>query len=285
MPDGVTAIRFSDYVRAVFQEHLPSRKGIKKAIKRGCFLIDGEIATTGRWIEPGQVIELLIPDHQPRKIFKLKMAIPFEDKWIAVVHKPAGFIVSGNKFMTIQNALLHNLSLSTEVDALQLPRPVHRLDRSTSGLLMVAKTATAAMKLGQQFEAKTVEKRYRAIVAGQIDAAGTITSPIDGRSAVSHYRCINDSPSAKYGYLSRVDLFPETGRTHQLRIHMARTGNEIIGDKLYGTKGTVTRRQGLFLCAVAITFQHPVTEETMTVTIDEPAKFQRYMQREALRPG
>jgi len=283
VPEGVSNIRFSDYVRQIFKTIIPSGKGIKKAIKRGDFLVDGEIATTGIWVKPGQKIELFLRDIKPGKIFKLQMNVSYEDPYLAVIHKPAGFVVSGNKFMTIENALLHNLSLSSEPDALQMPRPVHRLDRSTSGLLIVAKTAGAAMNMGQQFENRKVMKRYRAVVTGKVPESGRVRTPLENREADSEFRLVTCSESVKYGWLSRVDLFPHTGRTHQLRIHMAEIGHPVVGDKLYGEEGMIIKRQGLFLCAVEIRFQHPITKKPVVIEISEPPKFERYMLREFSR--
>lgn len=273
VPDGVSDVRFSDYAIGPFKESIPSRKGIKKAIKRGEFLVDGKPADTGTWVRPGQKIELLFGEEPVRKEFRLKLEVPFEDDHLAVIRKPAGFPVSGNRFRTIANALPFNLMESREDDRLIAPRPVHRLDRQTSGLLIAAKTHRAQGHLGKLFEEKQVRKRYRAIIIGRLEDAGRIESEIEGKVAITRYQPVAHTRSLHNEWLTRVDLFPETGRTHQLRIHMSGLGHSILGDPLHGKEGFVLRGRGLFLCAVELGFPHPVSGESLHLEIDDPAKF------------
>ena len=134
VPINIKDVRLSDYAIGIFPQ-IPSRKGLKKAIKNGQVYIDGLQANTGNWVETGQKIELVALDRKPPKIYPLDLPIIYEDDQLAVIQKPAGIVVSGNQFHTIQNALLHNLAPSKAIDAFQLPRPVHRLDHATSGLL------------------------------------------------------------------------------------------------------------------------------------------------------
>ncbi|MCH7226479.1 pseudouridine synthase [Haloferula sp. A504] len=273
VPGGVADVRLSDYVAGPFEPSIASRKGLKKAIKRGEFRVDGTPATTGTWVKPGQKIELLFGREPVGKEFRLKLEVPFEDDHLAVIHKPAGFPVSGNRFRTIANALPFNLTESREDDRLVAPRPVHRLDRQTSGLLIAAKTHRAQTHLGKLFEEKQVRKRYRAIVIGRLEGSGRLESDIGGKAALSRYRAVAPTRSLHNQWLTRVDLFPETGRTHQLRIHMAERGHPILGDPLYGKEGFILRGRGLFLCAVALGFPHPVSGESLHLEIDDPGKF------------
>lgn len=282
VPENTPRQRFSDYACTVFNV-IPSRKGIKKAIKNGEFLIDGAAAQTGTWVVPGQVMELLETETGRVKEYRARIEVVYEDEFLAVVNKPAGMAVNGNRFKTLQNALPFNLSVSNEADVLKSPMPVHRLDAVTSGLVIAAKCRRAQVVLGQQFETRTVKKRYRAIVQGLISGSGRITSMVDGREAVTLFSPVLSVPSLKNGYLTLVDLFPETGRMHQLRRHMADSGHPVAGDSLYGIKGNVFRGKGLFLAAVELNFTHPVTGVQVNAAIADPHKFASFLQREERR--
>lgn len=274
--------RLSDYLTGIFSE-LPSRKSVKKAIRRGEVMIDGEVVGTGHWVLPQQQIQLLENTQTLPKILELKMPVIYEDDTLAVINKPAGLVVSGNQFRTVQHALLYNLATSDLPDALRLPRPVHRLDAATSGLLLIAKTATAIQNLSQQFAMKQVQKRYRAIVSGGTAEEGVINIPIENQESESYFRCIKKVPSLKNQWVSLLDLFPKTGRTHQLRIHCAESGFPIMGDQLYGKEGNILWKKGLFLAAVELQFLHPLTRERIMVKITEPNKFKLLMEREERR--
>jgi len=282
VPEGVSDIRFSEYARKIFTS-IPSRNGIYKAIKRGNLLIDGKKAETGRWMKPGQKLELVDFEINLPKGYRLDFEIVYEDQHIVIINKPAGIEVSGNKFKTIENAMMDKVSQSSEEDALPWARPVHRLDSPTSGLLIAAKTLRAQINLGQQFQDKIIKKRYRAVVIGKPSAKGEINSIIEGRKAVSKFNLVKSVPSLKNETLSLVDLFPLTGRTHQLRIHMSELGFPILGDKLYGKKGMILTSKGLFLCAVELSFKHPISNKLMNIKIDEPEKFKTFMEREQKR--
>lgn len=274
--------RLSDYLIGVFPE-LPSRKSVKKAIQRGEVLIDGNTVGTGHWVLPEQQIQLLENTQTLPKILELDIPVVYEDDALAVINKPAGLVVSGNQFRTVQNALLYNLTTSNLPDALRLPRPVHRLDAATSGLLLIAKTATAVQDLSQQFATKQVQKRYRAIVSGSTPEEGLVDIPIKNQKSESHFRCVKKVPSLKNEWISLLDLFPKTGRTHQLRIHCAQSGFPIMGDQLYGKKGNILWKKGLFLAAVELQFSHPLNHEKAVIKITEPNKFKLLMEREERR--
>lgn len=282
VPPNISSIRLSDYAIGIFRI-IPTRKGIKKAIKKKCVWIDGLPADTGRWVQSGQVIQLMEPESQPTKIFKLPLTIFFEDEYIAVINKPAGIVVSGNQYRTIQNALPFNLTISKMEDVLTIPMPAHRLDHPTSGLLLIAKTRKARVMLGKQFEDKVIEKKYQAIVIGELPDVGSIDFSIDGKTAYTRFETNRIIRSLKNNYLTLVDLYPTTGRTHQLRIHLAKSGWPILGDKLYGQEGMILKNKGLFLTAVGLSFTHPITEELITVTKDAPAKFNLLLAREQRR--
>ena len=275
-------IRLSDYACGIF-ESLPSRKSVKKAIKNNEILVNGKIANTGKWIESNYSIELLESKRNPPKQYYMKLDVIYDDDHIAIINKPSGIEVSGNKFRTITNGLVGNIKLSSEKDALDWVKPVHRLDSATSGLLLIAKTTSAIINLGKQFEDKKITKKYRAIVVGKVPDNGIITDKINGKESISKYTLLQSLPSLRNEFLSLVDLFPETGRTHQLRIHMANIGSPIVGDSLYGENGNTLKHKGLFLAAIELNFRHPKTNEFLNIKIDEPLKFSTFIEREKKR--
>jgi len=280
--DGTESQRFSEYAIKVFPI-IPSRNGIKKAIKRGEFLINGIEAETGTWVKPGQSIELISSDTPEIPVYRMELEVIYEDNYIAVINKPAGITVSGNRFKTVENALPFNLSSSSAEDALGRPGPVHRLDSPTSGLLLIAKTRSSQINLGNQFETRDIKKRYRAVVKGNIVKNGSVVSDIDGRDSVTEYIPVKSVRSIKNEWVTLVDLFPGTGRTHQLRRHMSGAGYPIIGDKQYGAKGDLFRGKGLFLAAVELSFTHPISGAPVSIVIGEPDKFRTFMDREERR--
>ena len=282
VPDGISDIRLQDYAPSVFVS-ISSHQGMKKAIKKGMVLVNGVVAKTGLWVESGQRIDMCDLELPPAKVFELELEVIYEDEHIAVINKPAGISVSGNLFRTIQNTLPFNLKLSTCIDALTAFRPVHRLDNPTCGLLLIAKTSHAIKCLGAQFENRTVSKQYTAVVIGSLPDKGKVDMPVEGKDAVSSFQVIQRNNSIRNQTLNMVHLFPKTGRTHQLRIHMAGMGTPILGDKLYGSEGEILRRKGLFLCATGLQFHHPVTNEKMDISIDPPYKFGRFMEMEEKR--
>ncbi len=281
VPLEVPKIRLLDYALKVFKT-VPSRSAIKKIIKRKEILVDGIPGNSGSWVIANQKISIIDLELKPPKALNIKLDIIFEDEHIAIINKPAGIEVSGNKYYTIQNALVTKIKHSSEMDALKWARPVHRLDMPTSGLLLVAKTASAIMKLGQQFEKREIQKKYTAIVAGSLLDAGEISTPIVNQKALSSYKPITHCHSLKLQWLSLVELIPHTGRTHQLRIHMADFGFPIVGDRQYGT-GPLLKGKGLFLAAVELSFVHPYSNKPITVTINHPKKFDVLMEREERR--
>ena len=281
---GTEPVRLLDYILEMFPE-MTTRSSAKKALKKGAVLVDGEQRPSGWWLKPGMKLEFFDLELTPPKTLPMKLEVVYEDDYLAVINKPAGVSVSGNKYVTVQNALMYNLKPSASDDAMAWPKPVHRLDFPTSGLLLVAKTKTAVAGLGKQFEQKTIRKRYRAIVSGKLPEEGIIEIPVNGQSAKTVFKTIEYIPSPMTQWITLVDLFPETGRTHQLRIHMALLGNPIVGDKQYTTGKPLLKGKGLFLSAVEIAFTHPVTGEEMKFAIDEPSKFGALIRKERKHIG
>jgi len=270
-------------------ERIASRKSAQKLAKRELLLVDGQPSAPNHHLQPGERVGLR-PDNRPvEPIYNLPVTVIYEDSWLAVVNKPAGIPVSGNYVRTLERALPASLTPSSLPDALPSPRPVHRLDSPTQGLLLVAKNARAQVALGHQFEEKTIHKRYRAICLGRIEGEGILTGPIDGRPATTRYEAVLHTASVTTEWVTTVDLFPQTGRTHQLRRHLADLGHPILGDKQY-TDGKVLRGKGLFLAAIGLAFHHPEDRRPLQIELPEPPKFASLRIREqrrwnTLKPG
>ncbi len=272
-------VRFQEYCIAVL-ELLPSRAGVKKAIKRGDLYIDGKPAETGRFMMEGMVVELIEGTLPSSRRFEIDLSVLYEDNFLAIINKPAGIPVSGNYFKTIQNGLAGNIGFSNEPDALPVPRPVHRLDSQTSGVLIIAKTTKAHIALGNLFECRKVQKTYHAVCIGETPDSGELLLPIEGKECHSSFKKIRTSSSIHSSTLTLLQLSPHTGRTHQLRIHCASSGFPIAGDTLYGDRKNTPLHKGLFLAATKIAFPHPITGEMLSVEMEIPHKFTRYMENE-----
>lgn len=267
-----TPQRLSDYAAGIFQS-VPSRKGMKKAIRKGLVVVDGQKGTTGLWIRGGETIELYAPDESARPVYQLELKVAYCDAHLAVVVKPPGIETSGNKFRTLENALPHNIPVSTEPGALARPVTVHRLDFPTSGLVLVARTKPAQIALSRMFEQDAIKKTYHAAAIGDMPPEGEITLPVDGKPAHTDFRVLRKVESKKYGFLCLVLLTPTTGRTHQLRIHLHAIGHPILGDRQYAREDLLPSSKGLYLHASSLEFRHPVTDESIVVEERFPGKF------------
>lgn len=279
---NIEPIRIYDYCNGLFKE-IPSRKGVKKAIERGEIRLNNNATETGFWLKGGELIELVDLENKIPKTYHLKLDVKFEDDQIAVIVKPAGLVTSGNQFKTVTNAIQGNLTKSDAIDALKWPVPVHRLDKQTSGLMIIAKTKTAQIELGKQFENGEIQKVYHAVVMGKVKDQGIIDIPIEGKPAFTSYESIKTVKSLRSEHLSLLKLKPKTGRTHQLRIHLSEMGNAILGDPIYSPKNLYLKHKGLFLSATQLSFKHPSKEDIISVEIPLPQKFNKRLESEDKR--
>lgn len=265
-------IRIQEYAVGIFNT-VPTKSGIKKAIKKKLILVNGLPTSTARIIIGGEKITLLNPKNKPlRKSLILRLAITFEDDYLAIIEKPPGILVNGNKFKTIDNALQQNLKKSSQIDAVR-PRPIHRLDYPTSGLLLIGKTSSTIRALNQLFENKKIKKKYYAITIGKMNLKGAIKTNINKKTAITNYKTIQSVKSNRFEFLNLVELSPKTGRRHQLRIHLSSIGNPILGDQEYGIKSLILKGKGLYLHASQLDFTHPITKDKLSITSNLPKKF------------
>lgn len=236
-------------------------------------MVNGAIATTATYISGGELIELKASqENKATRKVKLDLNILFEDDSLAVVEKPAGIVVSGNRFLTVANALVHTLQKSNHSDAVS-PKPVHRLDYPTTGTLLVGKTSSTIIRLNELFESKQIRKVYYAVTIGVMKPKGMVVTPVDGKPSITEYEVEQTQVSQRFGTLNLLRLQPRTGRRHQLRKHMASIGNPILGDADYGTEGLILKGKGLYLHAYSLQFVHPVAEMKIEVTSELPKKY------------
>lgn len=260
----------------------PTKNSLKKALKKELVELNGVEACGSEWLRVGDTIIIRSQEKAVKKIFPLSVSIVYEDNYLAIINKPAGIAVSGNFFKTIQNALPFNLKASSNVDGLPSPMPVHRLDKLTSGLLLVAKTKRAQVALGHMFEKKMIHKTYHALVKGRILNKGTFNGSINKLMAQTTFKSVLLKKSLSYDWITLVELSPITGRTHQIRIHLSTNNTPIIGDCIYDST-KVLKGKGLFLCATEIKFTHPILDKVVHQKIDLPHKFKALMSREEKR--
>jgi 23S rRNA pseudouridine1911/1915/1917 synthase len=304
VPLSAAGRRFDQALAEMFPDY--SRSRLAGWIKAGAVTLDGAVAPPRQLLRGGEQVRLEaeLANEVESTPEAIALAIVHEDEHLLVLDKPAGLVVhpgAGNPAGTLLNALLHHQSTLAE-----LPRAgiVHRLDKDTSGLMVVAKSLAAHTALVDMLSRHEVERQYEAVVFGTLVAGGTVDAPIgrhmgdrlrqavrdeeDGKHAVTHYRL-----RERFRAHSLIQCNLETGRTHQIRVHMAHIHHPLVGDPLYGgslrlPKGATQelvaalrgfRRQALH--AERLAFEHPVTGEAMAFEAKRPADQQALI--EALR--
>jgi len=258
-----------------------SRTHAQKLIAGGYITVNDRVAKAGLKLDIGDKVNIVIPPPIPLVPEAIPLNIIYQDNDLLVVDKPAGLIVypaAGHPSYTLVNAILSYLPEVPDTGDALRPGIVHRLDRDTSGLMVVAKNSPAQQSLISQFKARSVVKAYQALVKGHLTPEhGIIEAPIgrdprnrkrmavvaEGREARTQYQVI------KYvGNYTLLEVRPETGRTHQIRVHLSAIGFPVVGDKVYGVKSAYLSRQ--FLHASRLGFHLPSTGEYVEFTSDLP---------------
>lgn len=279
-----------------------SRSQIQNWIRKGHLKVNGRDVKTGYRTRAGDSIEVEVPDAAGDlpTAENIHLDILYEDSDLAVINKPAGLVChagAGVRTGTLVNALLFHMGPLDTGDPSR-PGIVHRLDKNTSGVMVVAKTTAIHRKLGQQFKSRSVQKEYLALVYGSMPSdEGTLDKPLGrdpvdrkkistrarrSRPAVTHY-----SLEKRYGPFSLLRIRLETGRTHQIRVHLADMGHPVVGDVLYGGRkyldlpnrlqSAVTVLQRPFLHSHRLGFHHPGTGRRMSVGAELPEELQRFL--------
>ncbi|WP_139959711.1 RluA family pseudouridine synthase [Flavicella sediminum] len=266
--------RLQDYPLGFF-ESITTKSSLKKVLKKKLVYLNKKQATTADFIQGGELLELYKDDQSTKTTIDLDLTVIYEDDYLAFINKPAGITVSGNKKWTLENALRSNLKPSLQKDALLHPEPIHRLDHPTSGILLIGKTTAAVITLNHLFEKKEIQKTYFAVTINKQEGKGIIDTPIDTKISSTKFEVKKSLVSERFDFLNLVELKPETGRKHQLRIHLASIGNPILGDKEYAVSEKTLFGNGLYLHAFSLEFTHPFTKETIFQSADLPKKFNR----------
>ena len=284
---------------AYLREQTPfSRSRIVSLMEEGAMVVNGEIERkAARKTEEGMRIILNVPETKPVDIVPqdIPLDILYQDADVVVVNKKSGMVVhpaAGNESGTLVNALLYHVHDLSGIGGEMRPGIVHRLDKDTSGLILIAKNDAAHAALSEQFKQRTMEKHYRAVAHGSFSKGeGLIDAPIgrhpidrkkmainekNGKPAVTHYQVL-DHLNRKFNYIA-CNL--ETGRTHQIRVHMLSIGHPLLGDKIYAPNlKTPVRIPRLMLHAYTLAFTHPTTGKRLTFCAPLPAAFEDTLQK------
>ncbi len=281
--------------------HLPdlSRSRIQSLIKSGDVLVNGKSAKPKQMVSRGETISVNIPEPEPAEAQAqdIPLHILYEDSDVIVINKESGMVVhpaAGNPDGTIVNALLHHCGDLSGIGGVERPGIVHRLDKDTSGCLVVAKNDIAHLSLTSQFAARTTDKLYLAVVQGiPKETTGTVfthigrhpvnrmkmavVNPGSGKAAITDWDLLCADPSTKSAL---VLCTLHTGRTHQIRVHMLHLGHPLIGDPIYAKPQRQTAQPGrLMLHAWRLSFDHPKTGERMDFEAPVPSEYTPWMQQ------
>lgn len=264
-----------------------SRSQANDLIKLGKILVNGQVKKAKYSVQEGDVISYEIPNEEILEYLPENLAIEiiYEDDDVAVVNKAQGMVVhpsAGHPNGTLVNALLYHVKDLSSINGVIRPGIVHRIDKDTSGLLMIAKNDKAHQSLAEELKNQKSLRQYWAIVHGNLpNDRGVIEAPIGrsekdrkkqavtakGKDALTRFQVLE-----RFGDYTLVELTLETGRTHQIRVHMAYIGHPIAGDNLYGPRKTL-KGKGQFLHAKTLGFTHPKTGDLLTFTSDLPQIF------------
>lgn len=272
-----------------------SRSGLKKIIDTGGVTVNNKTVKANYKLRTGDIVTMNIPESVPLEIIpqNIPLDILYEDDDVIVINKPQGMVVHpapGHYTDTLVNALLYHCGDSLSgINGIMRPGIVHRIDMDTSGVIMAAKNNNAHRSLALQLAEHSITRKYNAIVYNNIkEDEGTIDKPLGrnpsdrkkmavvqgGRRAVTHYRVLD-----RLGKFTYIEAQLETGRTHQIRVHMTYAGHPLLGDSVYGPKKQPFNLKGQVLHARVLGFVHPVTGEYMEFESPLPEYFQKLLER------
>ncbi len=271
-----------------------SRSRAQSLIEAGLVLHNGRPCRQSDGVRPGDTIRYTVPEAKPIELVPedIPLDIVYEDRDICVVNKPRGLVVHpaiGNETGTLVNALLYHFGDLSSIGGEIRPGIVHRIDKMTSGLLVVAKNDLAHERLARQFADHSAHRSYIALVAGNIrEDSGTVDAPIgrhptdrkrmavvnSGRRAVTHFRILY-----RFSSVTVLSLELETGRTHQIRVHMAYIHHPVVGDQVYSNGKNALGMEGQALHGWRLQFTHPVTGEHMSFEVPLPEDMRRAIKR------
>ena len=277
-----------------------TRSAAAKLLESGGVAVNGVSAAKNYRLTGGETVEVTRPEAEEIAVEPqdIPLDVVYEDQDVIVVNKPVGLVVHpapGHPDGTLVNALLHHCGDSLSgIGGEKRPGIVHRIDRDTSGLIIAAKNDTAHLALSAQLSDHTLARTYECLVMGNLrQDSGTVDAPIgrhptdrkkmaveprNGRRAVTHWEVI-----ARYNGVTHVRCRLETGRTHQIRVHMAYIGHPILGDTVYGAKKPVPGLAGQCLQAVELRFVHPRTGKLVTVSCPRSPEFEQQLRKYAGR--
>lgn len=273
-----------------------SRSAVQRIIDDGGVSVGGIVVSKNYKARSGDVIRLIIPEAKELKVVgeNIPLDIRYEDNDLLVVNKPKGMVVhpaAGNYDGTLVNALLYHCKDSLSgINGVIRPGIVHRIDKDTSGLLIVAKNDMAHISLAEQIKVHSFTREYQSVVYGKMKTdGGTVEAPIgrhpvdrkkmavtqkNSKDAVTHYSVIE-----QYRDFAHLKLRLETGRTHQIRVHMAYIGHPVAGDPVYGPKKVIESLSGQCLHAGLIGFKHPRTKKYIEIESELPEYFTDFIRR------
>ncbi len=273
-----------------------TRSGAQKLLERGSVTLEGRPVRKNDRPAPGQVLTVALPQPEPIDVIpqNIPLDVVYEDADVIVVNKPAGLVVHpapGHPDGTLVNALLYHCGNSLSgINGELRPGIVHRIDRDTSGLIIAAKNDRAHLALAAQLQDHSLARTYEAVVVGGLkEDSGTVDAPIgrhpvdrkrmavdrrNGREAVTHWSVL-----ARYPGYTHVECRLETGRTHQIRVHLASIGHPLLGDTVYGAKKPVPGLAGQCLHARRLRFVHPASRETVELECPLPEWFQEILRK------
>ena len=298
----LTADRDGERADAFLARSVPelTRSAAQKLLERGAVLLDGRAVKKNDRLSPGAELSLTLPDPEPVDVRPqdIPLDVVYEDGDVIVVNKPVGLVVHpapGHPDGTLVNALLYHCGNSLSgINGQLRPGIVHRIDRDTSGLIIAAKHDRAHLALAAQLQDHSLARTYEAVAVGSLkEDSGTVSAPIgrhpvdrkrmavdpkNGREAVTHWSVL-----ARYPGYTHVECRLETGRTHQIRVHLASTGHPLLGDTVYGAKKPVPGLAGQCLHARRLRFVHPSTGKPVELDCPLPPWFQAVLEKLAAR--